>query len=262
MTTTLTILLLLSPVLIGAIIAALNSDPANDATEKAEAWIRTRQKLVSAKTGWFSRYIANPVLSIIVQFSDWTDSLSHRGLKNGIRVASTLYLLAACGVLLYGIIMFIVMIIAVLLALIFGGAILYFVFKVIGNSNSDVDMSPDKRKTVDATKMVGFRGQGLYSGSNWLDEDLKGRVDKDGNIYSGTNWLMEKRIGRISKDGTIYQGSSFLDEKIVGRVGKDGAIHKGSDWYSEKTVGRIDKDGDIYEGTNWFDEKMTGRSGE
>lgn len=254
--------MLLSPVLIGAIIAALNSNVVNDATEKAEAWIRATQKLVSAKTGWFSRYVANPVLSIIVKFSDWTDSLSHRGLKNGIRVASTLYLLAACGVLLYGIIMLIAMIMAVLFALIIGGAVLYFVFKVMGNSNGDVDLSPDKSKTMDATKMVGFRGQRLYSGTNWLDEDLKGRVDKDGNIYSGTNWLMEKRIGRISKDGTIYQGSSFIDEKIVGRIGVDGTIHKGAGWFNEKPVGRIDQDGDIHEGTNWFNEKKTGRSGD
>jgi hypothetical protein len=262
MTTTLTILLLLSPALVGAIIAALNSDAVNDATEKAEAWVRNKQKQVSSKPGRLYRYILNPILSIIVKFCDWTDNLSHRGLKNGIRVASTLYLLAACGFLLYLIIMLVAFAVVVLLVLAAVGAVLYILSKVYGNSNEEVTYSERKTESVDALKMVGSRGKNLYSGSGWLDEELKGRVDEDGNIYSGTNWLTEKRIGRISKDGTIYQGSSFIDEKIVGRVDKDGTIHKGSDWFSEKTVGRIDKDGEIHEGTSWLNEKTVGRSGE
>lgn len=92
---TINILLLITPLVIGGIIAVINADEVNNATEKAEAWVRKTQTNLGTKKGWFSRYITNPVLWMIVKFSDWTDGFEHRGLKNGTRVTATLYLLAA-----------------------------------------------------------------------------------------------------------------------------------------------------------------------
>ena len=261
---TINLILLLSPLAIGGIIAVMNSESVNNSTEKAESWTRKTQGNTSQKEGWFSRYLVNPVLWIMVKFSDWTDSFTHRGLKNGIRVAATLYLIAAVVYLLIAV--FVIMIVLAI-----GAIILYVVFKVLINTNDDVRTGYEKgnslfqntsQKEQDVPDMVGIRGQNIYSGSNWFNEELKGRVDEDGNIYSGTNWFNEDKIGRIDKDGTIYRGTSFFNEEKVGRIDGDGNIHKGTNWFNEEKTGRIDEDGNIHKGTNWFNEEKTGRTGD
>jgi hypothetical protein len=260
---TLNLILLLTPLAIGGIIAAINSESVNDNTEKAEAWTRKTQNNTSQKDGWFSSYLVNPVLWMIVKFSDWTDSFTHRGLKNGIRVAATLYLIAAVIYLLIAV--FVIMV-----ALAIGAIVLYVVFKVLLNSNQDVRTGYETGRSVfqdtsqneqDLTAMVGVRGQKIYSGTNWFNEELKGRVDEDGNIYSGTNWFSEEKIGRIDEEGTIYKGTSFFNEEKVGRIDEDGYIHKGTNWFNEEKTGRIDEDGNIHKGSNWFNEEKTGRIG-
>lgn len=88
---TINILIWILPLLVGGIIAAVNSEDINNTTEKAEAWTRQTQSQVSKKKTLLNRYLINPVLFTIVFFSDWTDSFKHRGVKNGVRVAATLY---------------------------------------------------------------------------------------------------------------------------------------------------------------------------
>jgi len=89
------ILLGLTPLVLGGVIAAANQDGINNLTEGIESGIRRRQESVSQKGGWFNRFVLNPILLILVKFSDITDSFSHRGLKNGTRVAATLYFVGA-----------------------------------------------------------------------------------------------------------------------------------------------------------------------
>lgn len=89
------ILLGLSPLVLGGVIAAANQDSINNITESIEAGIRRRQENVSQRGGWFYRFVLNPILLILVKFSDITDSFSHRGLKNGTRVAATFYFVGA-----------------------------------------------------------------------------------------------------------------------------------------------------------------------
>ena len=197
---------------------------------------------------------------MVVKFCDWTDGFTHRGFKNGARVSATLYLIAAWCYILYA---------AALLAimLLIGAAAVYIVFKIVFNSN-DSQSSVKRNRTLknsdemDVTDMIGLRGQKIYSGTNWLTEELNGRVDDEGNIYEGTNWLTEQKIGRIDKDGTIYKGTSWMTEVKVGRIDKDGTIHKGSNWFTEEKIGRIDEDGNIQKGTNWLTEKKSGRIGD
>jgi len=262
---TINILILVSPLLVGGIIAAINANSVNDTTEKAEAWTRRTQIRVSARRGWFYSYIVNPILWTIVKFSDWTDSFTHRGLKNGARVAATLYLIAAWCFLIYAAFM-------IAVVLVIGAVIIYIVFKVLVSSNDNVRRgyeigrgvfnSNKQNRKEDATDFVGLKGKKIYSGTNWFNEELKGRVDNEGNIYKGTNWFTEEKIGRIDEDGNIWKGTNFFNEEKVGRIDKDGNIHKGTNWFNEEKAGRIDKDGNIHKGTNWFNEEKKGRTGD
>ena len=120
---TINILIWISPLIIGGIIAAVNAESVNENTEKAEWWIRRIQSKVSTKSSWYNSYIINPILWLIVKFSDWTDSFIHRGLKNGVRVAATLYLIASWAYIILASFMIIVSLAIVV-------AVIYIVFKV------------------------------------------------------------------------------------------------------------------------------------
>ncbi len=261
---TINILVLVSPLIGGGIIAFINTNSVNELTEKVEAWIRRTQTNVSAKSSWFYNYIVNPILWIIVKFSDWTDSFAHRGLKNGMRVAATLYLIAAWCFLIYAAFMIAVM-------LVIGAVVIYVIFRILVNSNGEVKRGYEKRPTVfnsknqnrkeETTDYVGVKGKKIYSGTNWFNEELKGRVDDDGNIYRGTNWFNEDKIGRIDEDGNILEGTNYFNEKKVGRIDADGNLHQGTNWFNEKKSGRIDENGNILKGTNWFNVEKKGRTG-
>lgn len=75
---------LLSPLLLGGLVAAMNAGTVNDVTESAEATIRRWQSSTSARTGVFAKSsLLNPPLWAIVSFCDWTDRLAHQTAKNG-----------------------------------------------------------------------------------------------------------------------------------------------------------------------------------
>ena len=148
---TINVIFFLSPIVIGGIIAAINADSVNDITEKAEAWTRKTQYKVASNNGWFNKYITNPILWIIVKFSDWTDDFSHRGLKNGIRVVATLYLV---GIWVY--VLFAAFMIIVTLAIV--ALVLYIVFKVLLNSDDNV-----KKGYETSQKLFGTNAKSGYS---------------------------------------------------------------------------------------------------
>lgn len=261
------ILFLSFPAICGGVIALINSPKVNDTSEKLEALTRRRQGVVAVKKGFFSKWIVNPPLRIIVKLCDWTDSLAHCGVKNGIRAAAALYVL---GFWLLLIPSAFVSAFVVVIQLIFVVIIVLVALWTIGEMLG-VKIPPrlppfrsrSRQTTSDEDEVLaaaGGRGQKLYSGTNWLNEELRGRVDDKGNIYSGTNWLTEERIGRIDKDGNIYRGTGWLNEELVGRADDDGNIHKGTNWLNEEKVGRVDEKGNVYQGTNWLNEKKIGRT--
>jgi hypothetical protein len=255
------ILILLLPLVIGAVIAALNKDGLNSATEKIEAWIKKKKEVFSAKDGKISRFVIRPFLSIIIKFCDWTDSFAHRGLKNGVRVAATLYLAIIWSLLLY-------VALIVILGLIVFGVVIYVLFKFIFPSDDNevtyVDRTQsyqrESERNSEFVTGVGIPGKKIYAGTKWFNEELKGRVDDQGNIYKGTSWLNEERMGRIDEDGNIYKGTGSMNEEKVGRIDSNGNIQKGANWFNEEKVGRIDDDGNIFKGTNVLNEEKVGKT--
>lgn len=256
------ILILLVPIFIGAIIAIINHNKINDITERIELWFRNSLANTKTKKGKFNKFIIYPIVWLIVKFSDWTDGFSHRGLKNGVRTSAILYLTISWFLL-------IIYSFAFLLMLAFSIAVIYFILKIIFNSDNSTSKTLvtetntyNSQKQQNTFETIGTHGKKIYSGSNWFNEELKGRVDEEGNIYSGTNFFNEEKIGRISDDGTIFKGSNYFNEEKVGRINKDGSLHKGSNWFNEEKTGRIDNNGNIHKGTSWLNEEKTGRLGD
>lgn len=179
---TFNIILLATPIVIGGLIAAINANGINDTTEKVEAWTRKRQQGTSASSGWFSSYIINPILWIIVKFCDWTDGLVHHGLKNGIRIAATLYLIAAWLFILYVAFMIVAMIVITI-------AIIYVVLTVISKSAAGSnDNAQDRSGTTN-----------MSSDLKHLSPEEKQRAHDEGEKWSkrereGTNGLIESTL--------------------------------------------------------------------
>lgn len=248
----------LSPLLAGAIIAAWNADGVNAATERAEAWVRQAQARAASGDGWFRRWVLNPVLRAVVMSCNWTDGLEHRGIKNGLRVAATIYLVGAWLLVLH-------VALAITVALVVIAIVLAFATRNLprGDDGGDSErprVRDDDRR--DARFGPAVRGTKFYRGTSWFNEELKGRVDDDGIIYSGTNWFNEERIGRIDDAGTIYRGTTTWNEEKVGRIDKDGTLYRGDSWWSERHAGRVDEEGRVHAGASWLNERRTGRVGE
>lgn len=256
------IALLVLPLLLGIIIVAINNDGVNGFTEKIEAWIRKKKNIVASKESRFYRFALNPFLWSILKFCDWTDSFSHRGLKNGVRVTITLYLISVWLFLLY-VAFLVVAVIAILII------VIYFLLKMISGGDSESSYEPknlhyraEHQEKDMIIENIGVRGKKIYAGTNWFNEELKGRVDDNGIIYRGTSWLNEERIGRIDDEGSIYRGTNSLNEVKVGRIDEKGIVHKGTTWLTEETAGRIDENGNVLKGSSWLNEERKGRIGE
>jgi len=220
---TLNYLLLLSPLAIGGIIAVINSEDVNTTTEKAEAWTRRNQANVSTKKNWFSRYITNPILWLVVKFSDWTDDFEHRGLKNGIRVAATIYLIGIWCYLLFAAIVFVLAIGFIIL-------VLYIVFSVMGSSDSSTSQAFEKGRRI-----VGPVGSGERINQN------TGRVEKDGFFgFSETDQRIDPETGKLQTQG--FFGMNDTETRIDQKTGN---IQKNSFFGYNDTNTRIDPDSGI-----------------
>ena len=125
------VVVLALPAIVGTLVAIINSDGVNTATERVEAWARANEARVSARRGKFGRFVVRPLLLAMAKFSDWTDGFAHRGIKNGARLAGTLYLGMAWFYLMFVLIQIAVV---VLIAV----ALIYVVVKVIVSYNPDV----------------------------------------------------------------------------------------------------------------------------
>ena len=198
--------LLISPLVIGGIIAGINTESVNNTTEKAEAWARKTHSKVTLKKGWFSRYIIQPILWLLVKFSDWTDGFVHRGLKNGTRVAATLYLIAAWCFIIY-----VAFMIALILAV--SALIIYIIFKILINSNDDVKQGYDKGRRI-----VGSVGPGKR-----INQDT-GIIQEEGMFgYKDTDQRIDPETGKIQKEGLFgWNDTETRINQETGNIQKEG----------------------------------------
>jgi hypothetical protein len=111
------ILLILLPAICSGIVALLNSSGINDRAERFESWLRMRQGEMSYRSGFIWKWVIHPPFLLIVKVCEWTDSISHRGVRNGVRVAIGLYLFIICiSLLMYALFLILILIVIGLLA--------------------------------------------------------------------------------------------------------------------------------------------------
>lgn len=258
---TMNIILLATPVAIGGLTAAINAKGINDTTEKVEAWTRKRQQRTSTSSGWFSSYIVNPILWIIVKFCDWTDGFTHQGLKSGVRIAAALYLIAAWLFILYVAFMIVAMVAITIV-------ILYVVLNVVLKSAAGSNDNAQERSDTNDTR------RNMQSGRSEKKEKLFGGeytqyYDESGNEVA-TAEVKEKLFGGkfvqyFDKNGDEI-GTGELKEKLFGGEyvqqydedrNKTGTSEAKEKLFGGKYTQHYDEDGDK-SGTSEKKEKFFG----
>jgi hypothetical protein len=91
-------LLLLLPLVIGGIIAAINDSSVAVKIDSFTDWLTSRKSKITPESGKFSRFFIRPFLWAALQVNGFADGVKHDGMKSGIRVASYLYII---GLFLY-----------------------------------------------------------------------------------------------------------------------------------------------------------------
>ena len=203
------LLLFLIPAVAGGIVAALNSDAANDTTERIEAWVRLQRGRLSSSEKWYIRYVINPVLLVIVQFSNWTDGLQNRGTKNGLRIAAALYSVAFWLFLIY-------VAVVVVVTIVILGVCFYVAAKVLEGFAENSTSRSERSAPV--------RGSTSYSKTGMFSEDETGRTDEEGLVFKKTGMFTEEEVGRVAEDGTFYNKTGMFSEEESGRTDADGRI--------------------------------------
>lgn len=74
-------ILLISPLVIGAVVAAVNSDAVTNWLDKFRAWLSRKREDYSQHTGKVSRYFLTPSFSSLLKIAEWSDSIQYKGLR-------------------------------------------------------------------------------------------------------------------------------------------------------------------------------------
>lgn len=259
-------LMLVFPVLVGLIIYLIKPAIAISFGERVEGIISAQREKAVTHSGFVNDYIFVPFFTVFMATTNWTGGIKDQYTRCAARAMLDLYIGVAFILLAYVALRIVMFLIG--LAIVFG--VLWIVIRIFSDPEEHQptlyqETSPDFEEDDESgeneefvTRYSGRKGQ-ILSGTNWLNEDNVGRVDKDGDIFQGSNWFNEQKAGRVDEDGNIFKGPNWLSEKKKGRIDEDGNIYQGSNRFTEEKVGRVDDEGNILEGANWFTEKKVGR---
>lgn len=67
-------ILLISPLIIGAVVAAVNANAITNALNKFRAWLSRKREDYSQRPGKISRYFLTPSFSSFLKVKEWFDS--------------------------------------------------------------------------------------------------------------------------------------------------------------------------------------------
>ena len=241
---TLTYVLLFGPLVIGSIIALINADSVNETTEKAESWARKRHSKLSGSKNWFSKYVTGPLLWLMIQFSNWTDGFSQRGVKNGMRVALSLYIIIIWCVVIYNLIKALIFITIAL-------AVIFVLFNVLLSGDADANGGHEAGRRV-----IGVAGRGQKANTK------TGRVQEEGLMgWENTEMRTDPKTGKVQEEGLVtWNDTDTKVDQQSGIIKKEGLIgYDETDTRIHPETGIIQKRGLI--GWENTDERIDPKTG-
>ncbi len=216
-------IVLLIPLIVGAVQALKKYEAIDDLTENFNDWITEKSRRTGRGNNTpakIARFTLVPLYSLFTTIHDLTENIQDFGLRAGIRIASYLYLVAFLFVIFITI-GWKVLILAV------AAFVLLIVFVVIRNS------LPGRRSTTFSDSSQNFvekiwpffRSDSTRERVAGLFDVEQIDVDYTGNIltYEKGDKPGKKKIGRVDKHGHIYDTRSAAAVK-VGWVDERGRV--------------------------------------
>jgi hypothetical protein len=213
-------ILLISPLIIGAVVAAVNSDAITNTLDKFRAWLSRKREDYSQRPSKVSQYFLSPSFSSLLKVTEWTDSVQHKGLQAGIRIAAYLYLFAIIVVVALAA-AYIILLIAVAILMIW--LFLWLLGHMLGGGEVRetsrgirLPREPYNLQVFGSTEKEKL--EALFG-----EKDLE--IEDDGTIYK-PGFIREK-VGFIDDQGRIYDTRGFANRTKIGHIAEDGSV---KDW--------------------------------
>jgi len=237
------VLILLVPLMIGAVITALRLTPVSATVNSIENWLRRGSARAAAREGKFARFFQRPFFGSCLAIWRWTTPISDVHLRAGVR-ATTLIFVCGIAINLIVIALYVIVVIAVI---VIGFAIFFWILSLSGQGERKVVT----RHTTDwfgRPKQEHFDASGRKVGESVADTDWLGNpkmVNKDasGNIVGesrpDTDWLGNPKTVHTDADGTRI-GESLPDTDWLGTPT---TVHKDADG---NVIGESREETDIF----------------
>lgn len=217
--------LFILPLIIGIVVAVINSSKIADFTDRFKNWLTDRKKRLDTRRGIIPRFIFKPLIFILLKVAEWTAEIKHDGIKAGTRIAAYIYIIE----IFIFILVVLGYILLVFLFIIIGLWIfLWILGRILGGPKEEVRENiyvESVRKEPSFYESVFFF---LTTEKEKLKNLFKVKhidVDKEGGIFSDdySNILSKGKIGFVDEEGHIFDTRETLRKKI-GYIDSEGHV--------------------------------------
>jgi hypothetical protein len=215
------IVILIVPFLAGCVSVFLKSEAIHESMDSFHIWlIRSEETFFPRKSRLspITRYTLEPLYSLLVAISDWTEDIDHKGLKSGIRIAAYLYFIGFIifiFVTLGPFILFLALLTAGIVSVLF--ALRYVKARKINKPNKkSVEQQQEESLTFVETVWPHFRAKTTVHRVEELFDVEQIEVTYHGDIFANDEGLYSVRtkIGIVDRSGGIYDIRDEVPLKI------------------------------------------------
>jgi hypothetical protein len=161
-----------SPVIFGGIVALLNCKLVGKYDDMCNNWLSRKKVNLATKEGKVSRFFFKPLVWSLLRISQWTESISHQGLRSGARFACYIYIVGVASFIAAVSISIVVLIVIALL-------MLWLVMLILGSGSMG---DSNDSSTGESNEWSG-------GGDKKSDPETGERIIKqDGKTYRQTGW--------------------------------------------------------------------------
>ena len=236
------IVILVVPFITGCTLAFLKNEAIHEYMESFHIWLIKNEGIFfprKARLSQISKYTLEPLYSLLVAISDWTEDIDNKGLKSGIRVAAYLYFI--------GFIVFIFVTLGpflLLLALLTSGIVLALFAlrymkarKTAKPKKASAEQPGEESLTFVETVWPHFRAKTTVHDVEELFDVEQIEVTYHGDIFTNdaSRYSVRTKIGIVDKSGGIYDTREEVPLKI-GSIDISGNVIDKRSWRMDDII--------------------------
>ena len=214
-------MLLLAPLIVGAVIVTLRLPAISGAVNAIENWLRAGSVKASARQGKFARFFQRPFFGFCLAIWRWTTRISDIHIRAGVRVTALIFV---CGIAVTLLVMAAYIIVAIVV-IVAAFAILGWVLSLSGNSRKVKTVTRYTTDWVGQPKQEHFDDSGKKVGESrpekdWLGQPKLVHKDAEGKVIGesrpDTDWLGQPKLVHKDAEGNVV-GESRPETDLLGQ---------------------------------------------